>query len=407
MEINDKSARKIKQDFPIFENNKGLIYLDNAATSQRPIQVINAVDDFSKKNNANIHRGLHKLSEEATFLYEEARKTIAEFINANEKEIIFTRNTTESLNLLAYTISSLLEQGKDEIVLTEMEHHSNLIPWQQLAKRNNMKLRFIKLKDDFTLDYEDAEEKITNKTAIVSVAHASNILGTVNDIEKIIHLSKKINAISIIDAAQSVQHIKLDVKELDCDFLAFSSHKMLGPTGIGILYGKKELLNKLSPFNFGGGMIKKVTLKDAQWADIPEKFEAGTQNISEAIGLAEAIKYLKNIGLENIAKYEKELLIYTLDKLKEIKNLKIFNPGPNKAISIISFSIEGIPPHDIATLMDKENIAIRAGHNCAMPLMDKLKLPTGVARASFAFYNTKEDVDKFIETLIRIKKIFA
>jgi cysteine desulfurase / selenocysteine lyase len=406
MEINDKVAKQFKQDFPIFENNKGLIYLDNAATSQRPIQVINAVKDFSKINNANIHRGLYTLSEKSTQLYEETRKTVAEFINSDEKEIVFTKNTTESLNLLAHSISSLISEGKDEIVLTEMEHHSNMVPWQELAKRNNMKLKFIKVKDDFTLDYEDAANKITNKTAIVSVVHASNILGTINDIEKIINLTKKVGAISIIDAAQSVSHIKLDVKKLDCDFLAFSSHKMLGPTGIGILYGKKEFLNKLPPFNFGGGMIKKVTFENTEFAEVPEKFEAGTQPITEAIGLAEAIKYLQNIGLENIAKYEKELLIYALDKIKEIEKVKVYNPGPNNAVSIISFSIEGIPPHDISTLMNKENIAIRAGHNCAMPLMDKLKLPTGVARASFSFYNTKEDVDKFVETLKGIKKIF-
>jgi len=397
--------KSYKEDFPIFDNNKGLIYLDNAATSQRPKQVIKAVSDFSEKNNANIHRGLYTLSEKSTQLYEEARETIAKFINAQKDEIIFTRNTTESLNLLAYTIKALIKEGKDEIVLTEMEHHSNLVPWQQLAKRNNMKLKFIKITDNFELDYKDAAKKICDKTAIVSVTHASNILGTINNINKITELSKKEGAISIIDAAQSVPHIKLDVKKIDCDFLVFSSHKMLGPTGIGILYGKKDLLEKLPPFNFGGGMINKVTFEDATWADVPEKFEAGTQPIAQAIGLAEAIKYLEKIGMENIEKHEKELTQYALEKLKDIGDIKIFN-NKNNSIGIISFDIPGIHPHDVATLMNEKNIAIRAGHNCAMPLMDRLGLKAGVSRASFYIYNTKEDIDKFTQVLKEIKEVF-
>jgi len=397
--------KNYKEDFPIFENNKGLIYLDNAATSQRPKQVIKAVSDFSEKNNANIHRGLYTLSEKSTQLYEEARETIAKFINAQKDEIVFTRNTTESLNLLAYTLQGLIKEGKDEIILTETEHHSNLVPWQQLAKRNNMKLKFIKMKDDYELDLEDAAKKICDKTAIVSVTHASNILGTINNINKITELSKKEGAISIIDAAQSVPHIKLDVKKIDCDFLVFSSHKMLGPTGIGILYGKKDLLEKLPPFNFGGGMINKVTFEDATWADVPEKFEAGTQPIAQAIGLAEAIKYLEKIGMENIEKHEKELTQYALEKLKDIGDIKIFN-NKNNSIGIISFDIPGIHPHDVATLMNEKNIAIRAGHNCAMPLMDRLGLKAGVSRASFYIYNTKEDIDKFTQVLKEIKEVF-
>lgn len=397
--------KSYKEDFPIFENNKGLVYLDNAATSQRPKQVIQAVSDFSEKNNANINRGLYTLSEKSTQMYEEARETISKFINADEKEIVFTRSATESLNLLAYTIKDIIKEGKDEIVLTEMEHHSNLVPWQQLAKRNNLKLKFIKIKEDYTLDYEDAAEKISDKTAIVSVTHASNILGTINNINKITELSKSAGAISIIDAAQSIAHMKLDVKKIDCDFLVFSSHKMLGPTGIGILYGKKDLLEKLPPFNFGGGMINKVTLDDAKWAEVPEKFEAGTQNIAEAIGLAQAIKYLEKIGMDNIEQYEKELLNYALEKLKDIGGIKIFNNKEN-SIAILSFDIPGIHPHDVATLMNEKNIAIRAGHNCAMPLMDKLGLKAGVSRASFYIYNAKEDIDKFIETLKEIKGVF-
>lgn len=298
--MDNKLAKKFKKDFPIFDNNRGLVYLDNAATSQRPKSVIQAVTDFYEHENANIHRGVYTLSEKATVKYEEARKVVANFINANEKEIVFTRNTTESLNLLAYTISSIVGKERDEIVITEMEHHSNLVPWQQLARRRKMKLKIIKMKPDFTLDLQDAKEKITNKTAIVSFVHASNVLGTVNLAEALVDLAKHNGALSIIDAAQSVPHMKINVKELGCDFLAFSSHKMLGPTGLGVLYGKKHLLENLSPFNFGGGMIKRVEWGKSEWADPPQKFEAGTQNIAEAIGLAEAIKYIEKVGFRNI-----------------------------------------------------------------------------------------------------------
>ena len=278
----------VKGDFPIFENNPKLIYLDSAATSQRPRIVIKAISDFLEKENSNVQRGLYTISEKAMEKFDKARETIANFINSPKNSIIFTKNTTESINLLSYTIDSILskKENKDEIVLTEMEHHSNLIPWQQFAKRNNMKLKFIKLKENFTLDYEDAKQKINEKTAIVSVIHASNVLGTINDIEKLIGLAKKNKAISIIDAAQSITHMKIDVKKLDCDFLVFSSHKVLGPTGVGILYGKEKLLKKLKPYQFGGGMIERVTKEDATWAEVPEKFEAGTQNISESIAFS-------------------------------------------------------------------------------------------------------------------------
>ena len=271
--MDNKQAKKYRKDFPIFKNNKNLIYLDNAATSQRPKQVINAITNFYEKENANIHRGLYTLSGEATRKYEEARKVVADFINAKQKEIVFTRNATESLNLLSYTLSSLFTKGKDEIVLTEMEHHANLIPWQQLAKRRKMKLKIIKVKDDFTLDLEDAKKKITSRTAIVSIVHVSNVLGTINPVEEIFKIAKSKKAFTILDAAQSIPHIKVDVKKLNCDFLVFSSHKMLGPTGIGVLYGKTELLEKLPPFNFGGGMISRVEYGNAGWADIPTKFE--------------------------------------------------------------------------------------------------------------------------------------
>ncbi len=402
MKINNKVVKKIKKDFPIFENNPGLIYLDNAATSQKPKQVIKSIIDFCEKDNANVGRGLYSLSERAMNKYNKARKIIAKFISANEKELLFTKNTTESINLLSYTIDSIIPKEKNEIVLTEIEHHSNLIPWQEMAKRLDFKLKFIKIKDDFTLDLKDAKEKITNKTAIVSLTHISNVTGTIIPIEKIIKIAKEKNALTIIDAAQSLPHTKLNVKKLDCDFLAFSGHKMLGPTGIGGLYGKKSVLNKLNPFLFGGGMISRVTLKNAEWAKIPKKFEAGTQNISEIIALAESIKYLEKIGLENISLWEKQLTKYALEKLKEIPGITIYNPGIEKSSGIISFNLKEIHPHDVAYLCDENKIAIRAGHCCVMPLMTKLGIPGGVCRASFYFYNTFEDVDKLIKSLKKI-----
>ena len=406
MKINNKIAKKLRKDFPIFKNNKGMIYLDNASTSQRPKQVIKAVTDFYEKDNANVGRGLNTLAEKAMADYDNARKTVANFINADTKEIIFTRNTTESLNLLSYTLSLIVPKKKNEIVLTEMEHHSNLVPWQQLAKKNKMKLKIIRIKEDFTLDMKDLKDKLTDKTAIISVTHVSNVLGTINPINEIVKLGKNHGAITIIDAAQSISNIKIDVKKLDCDFLAFSSHKMLGPTGIGVLYGKKEILEKMPPFNFGGGMIKRVEWGSAEWADIPEKFEAGTQNIAEAIGLGEAIKYLEKIGLENIADWERQLTEYTLKKLKEIPGIKIYNPGADKSAGIISFSLGKIHPHDVSALLDEKGIIIRAGHNCAMPLMKKLGIPQGVSRISFSIFNTFEEIKNITEALKKIQKRF-
>ena len=403
MKINNKIAKKLRKDFPIFKNNKGMTYLDNAATSQRPKQVIKAVTDFYEKDNANVGRGLYTLAEKAMVDYDNARKTIANFINADTEEIIFTRNTTESLNLLSYTLSSIIPKKKDEIVLTEMEHHSNLVPWQHLAKKKKMKLKIIRIKEDFTLDMEDLKDKLTDKTAIISVTHVSNVLGTINQINEIVKLGKNHGAITIIDAAQSISNIKIDVKKLDCDFLAFSSHKMLGPTGIGILYGKKEILEKMPPFNFGGGMIKRVEWGNAEWADIPEKFEAGTQNIAEAIGLGEAIKYLEKIGLENIADWEKQLTRYALKKLKEVPQIEIYNSGLEKSAGIISFNLEKIHPHDVSALLNEEGIMIRAGHCCAMPLMKKLGIPQGVSRISFSVFNTFEEIDKLIGVLKEIE----
>ncbi|MBI5803531.1 cysteine desulfurase [Candidatus Pacearchaeota archaeon] len=399
MKLNNQSVKKLRKDFPIFENQKELVYLDSASTTQKPKQVIKSIVDSYETTNANIHRGIYDLSQKATKKYENSKKIIAKFINTSEKEIIFTKSTTESINLLAYTLPSILQKEKDEIVLTEMEHHSNLVPWQQLAKRNDMKLKFIKIKEDFTLDLEDAKNKITEKTAIVSLTHISNTLGAINPVREIFKLAKKNNSITVLDAAQSIAHMKVDVKKIDCDFLVFSGHKIYAPMGIGVLYGKKELLEKLSPFNFGGDMIKSVTLEGSEWNTIPERFEAGTQNIEGAIALGEAIKYLEKIGVNEIGKWEKELTDYSAKELNQIKGVKIYLP--KKHSGILSFNVENLPTHDVASMLDDYDICIRAGHHCNMPLMKKLRI-SGTARISFAFYNTFEDIDKFIKAIKEI-----
>ncbi|MBU1252683.1 MAG: cysteine desulfurase [Nanoarchaeota archaeon] len=405
MKLTNSSVKKLKEDFPIFKNNPGLIYLDSAATSQRPSVVIQAFVDFYEKENANISRGVYTLAEKATRRYDEAREVIAKFIGANPKEIIFTRNATEGLNLLSYTLNSIIPEGKNEILITEMEHHSNLVPWQQLVQRGGFNLKFVQVKDDFTLDIEDLKEKLTDKTAIVSVTHISNVLGTINPVEEISRIAKERGALVIVDAAQSAPSIKIDVKKIDCDFIVFSGHKMLGPGGIGVLCGRAELLEKMHPFNFGGGMIKKVTLENTEFASPPERFEAGTQNIAGAIALAEAIKYLDKIGLENIQEWEKELTFYAIKKLKEIGGMKIYNSESDKKIGIISFNLKDIHPHDVASLLNDSKIAIRAGHHCAMPLMKRLEV-VGTCRASFYVYNTLEDVDALISALKKVKEKF-
>ena len=393
----------VKKDFPIFENNPDLIYLDSAATTQKPKQVINAVKEFYEKYNANIHRGLYDLSEKATEKYEEAREVVAKFINASPEEIIFTSGTTDSLNSLARVIDSLTGKEKNEIVLTEMEHHSNLIPWQQLAKKKGWKLKFIKITYDLELDLEDAKNKITDKTAVLSFTHVSNSLGTINPAEEIVKIAKEKGALTIIDGAQSVPHMKTDVKKIDCDFLAFSGHKMLGPFGIGVLYGKKELLEKMEPFNFGGGMISSVSYENADWNKVPEKFEAGTTNVVGVIGLAEAVKYLEKIGMENIEEYIKNLTDYAFGKLQR-EGLNLYSPTKNSGI--ISMNLNNIHGHDIASILNQiGRISIRAGNHCNMPLMKKLKIP-GTCRISFYLYNTFEDIDKFTKGIRESKSSF-
>ncbi len=420
---------KIREDFPILNvkvHGKPLVYLDNAATSQKPKQVIQAEKDYYETINSNIHRGVHKLSEDATAGYEEAHEKVAQFIGAKEfEEIIFTRNATESLNLLAYSLTSSLKEG-DEILITQAEHHANFVPWQQLAKQKRLKLKFAKINldpndmDNFgTLDVSQFNELVNKRTKIVSVAQMGNVLGTTNDVKeigRIVH-EKNPDAMFVVDGAQSVAHSKVDVEKLGCDFLAFSGHKMLAPTGIGVLFGRKNLLSEMKPFLFGGDMIRKVTFDDTSFNDLPWKFEAGTPNIAGGIALGAAIDYLQKIGMENIFAHEQELTKYALKRLSEFEDIQIYGPSKmnnttNKnnvtkaRTGIISFNIKGIHAHDVASIFDQHGIAIRGGHHCAMPLMGLLDV-AGTARISFYLYNKKEEVDKVVDAIKHVKKIFA
>jgi cysteine desulfurase / selenocysteine lyase len=385
----------MKEDFPILKN---LVYLDNAATTQKPIQVIQAITNFYQNNNANIHRGIYDLSEQATIEYEKARATVANFINANSREIIFTSGTTAGINMLA---SSLQLNEGDEIVLTEMEHHSNILPWQRLAKQQKLVIKYIPIKEDFTLDLEMAKQLITNKTKIVAVTHISNVLGTINNINELTQLAHNQGAQIVIDAAQSIAHLPINVKQLNVDYLLFSGHKMYGPTGIGILYGKEQLLTQLQPSILGGGMVQEVTKDSAIFQDIPSKFEAGTPPIAQAIGLAAAIKYIQP-KLEKIQQHEQELIKYATEQLQTIPNIKLYhNAGP-----VISFTIQNIHPHDVAEILNRNNIAIRAGHHCAQPLHQALNLQS-TSRISLAIYNTKEDINALIKGLKQVQEVLA
>jgi len=383
--------KDFSKDFPILKN---VIYLDNGATSLTPECVIEAMNKYYREFNANIHRSIHKLGEKATEEYENARIKIANFINARPNEIIFTRGTTESLNLLAYSLLNDIK-GRNEIVLSEMEHHSNLVPWQQLAKEKGLKLRYIK---------HNLNEVINDKTLVVSVTHVSNVIGVRNDIKKIADIAHSKGALVIVDAAQSIPHMKIDVKELGIDFLAFSGHKMLGPTGVGVLYGRAGLLDKMKPFLFGGEMISRVSFNESEWNDIPFKFEAGTPNIAGVIGLGKAVEYLNDIGMDNIESHCKELVKYCYEKLKEIQDIEIYS---SKNSSLISFNIKNIHSHDVAAILDKHNIAVRAGHMCAMPLVHDILKQSAIVRASFYFYNTKDDADELIEGIKKVKEVFA
>lgn len=396
-----------KKDFPIFEN-KNIVYLDSGATTQKPIQVINAMDEFYKNSNANPHRGAYALSVEATEVYENTRTKIAGFINAaSREEIIFTKNASESLNLIAYSYGMDNLKEDDEVVISIMEHHSNLVPWQKVTKQTKSKLNYMYINDEFELSDKEIESKITDKTKIVGIAHVSNALGTINNVKKIIKLAHEKGAVVIIDASQSIPHMKIDVQELDADFLVFSGHKMLAPLGIGVLYGKKDILNKMSPFLMGGDMIEYVYEQETTFAPLPNKFEAGTQNVEGVVGLGAAIDYINSIGYEKIQEIEKEVVDYAMDKLSKLDFLDLYvTPNRENHSGVISFNMKGVHPHDIASILDSNNVCVRSGNHCAQPLMRFLGIDS-TCRASFYFYNNKEDVDKLVQSLNKAYKMFS
>ncbi len=401
-------VEKVRKDFPILHqmiNGKPLIYLDNAATSQKPKNVIDAVETYYREYNSNIHRGVHTLSENATEIYESSRLKIKNFINANStKEIVFVRGATEAINLIAQSLGRDSLNENDEIIITELEHHSNIVPWQLLSQQTGAKLKFIPINNKGELIEEEYKKLLNKKTRIVAVGHISNALGTINPIETIITMAHEYDAKVLIDGAQAAPHTLIDVKKLDCDFYVFSGHKLFGPTGVGVLYGKKDLLEKMPPYQGGGDMIKMVSMKETQYNDLPYKFEAGTPNIAGVIGLGAAIDYVNKIGLENISTYENELLNYANQQASEITGLKFIGTARQKA-SILSFTLDGIHPHDVGTILNSEGIAIRTGHHCAMPVMEYFKIPA-TSRASFTFYNTHEEIDALIKAIEKCKKVF-
>lgn len=405
--IDLESCRK---DFPILNREirpgKRVVYLDSTATTQKPNSVIETMDRFYRETNANIHRGVHTLAEESTALYEESRQKIADFINApHRREIVFTRNTTESVNLVAYTWGRANLNKGDVIMLSEMEHHSNLVPWQILAAEKDLRLEFIRVTDNGMLDQDDFERNLELKPRLFAITHMSNVLGTINPLKEMIVKAHHAGAVVLVDGAQSVPHFPVDVQDLDADFLAFSAHKMLGPTGIGILYGKADLLEAMPPFLGGGDMIKKVLLRSFVPNDIPYKFEAGTPAIAEVVGFGAAIDYLNSVGMENIARHEREITAYALENLQSIEGLGIFGPKVENKGGVVSFTLGGIHPHDVAAVLDSEGIAVRAGHHCAMPLHQRFNLPA-TTRASFYLYSTKEDVDLLVKGLEKVQETF-
>lgn len=399
--------KKIRADFPILSrkvNGKPLIYFDNGATAQKPQQVIDAIDTFYKNQNANIHRGVHTLSQEITVAYENARSTIQKHLNAEySHEIIFTSGTTGSINLIASSFGKKFISKGDEIIISEMEHHSNILPWQVICEEKGAILKVIPINDSGELLMDEYKKLLSDKTKIVAVTHISNTLGTINPVKEIIELAHAKNIPVLIDGAQAVPHTEVDVQALDCDFYVFSGHKLFGPTGVGILYGKEKWLNELPPYQVGGGTIKTVTFEKTEYADLPLKFEAGTPHIEGGIGLAVAIDYINSIGLNEIASYEHELLVYATEALNKIEGLRIIGTAKNKA-SVISFVVEGLHPFDIGTILDQLGIAVRTGHHCTQPLMQCYEIQ-GTVRASFAFYNTIEEIDEFISGLNRAIKM--
>jgi len=400
---------EIRRDFPILHqqvNDKPLVYVDNAATSQKPQSVIDAISEYYETINSNVHRGAHKLSERATDAYEEARESVKEFINADStSEIVFVKNTSEALNLVAHSWARERLSEGDEILLTAMEHHSNLIPWQLASEKTGARLRFVELNEDGEIDRESFSEQLNDRTKLVAFPHMSNVLGTVNPARELVRDAHDAGAVTVVDGAQSVPHMPVDVNEIDCDFLAFSGHKMCGPTGIGVLYGKEELLDEMPPFLGGGEMIGRVERETASWADLPHKFEAGTPNIAQAVGLNEAIDYLSDIGMETIYQHESELVSEALSRLDEIDELRVFGRAEKRG-AVVSFEVDGIHPHDLSQVLDEEGVAVRAGHHCAQPLMDWLGV-AATTRASFSFYNKKEEIDPIIRGIEQAKEVFS
>ena len=399
-------VNNIRNDFPAFRSKeKNFIYLDSASTSQKPQSVIDTVSSYYSSYAANIHRALYEIGEKATDKYENVRDKVKQFMNVPDSHsIIFSRSTTESINLIAYAWGTKNLSQDDHILITEMEHHSNIVPWQLLASRSNAPLDYISLKNDGMLELESFKKKISSKTKILSVSHQSNVFGTVNPINEIIDGAKKVDAITVIDGAQAVPHMKVDIEDLGCDFYAFSGHKMLGPTGVGVLIGRKNILEEMDPFMGGGEMINTVNMDKSTWNDVPWKFEAGTPNIAQVIGLGAAIDYIEEIGIENIHQYEQELLKYGLDILSQDENITLYG-NPTTRGAVIPFNVKNIHPHDLAKFLDTDGICIRAGHHCGQPIMNKLKI-TATARASFYIYNTRNDIEKLVEGIKKTADIF-
>lgn len=400
------NVEEIKKDFPIF-NNRDVVYLDSGATTQKPQCVIDAVNKFYENSNANPHRGAYSLSIEATEVYENTRRKIAKFINAkSSEEIIFTKNASESLNLVAYSYGLDNLNENDEVVLSIMEHHSNLVPWQMVTKKTKSNLKYMYINDEFELSNDEIESKITDKTKIVAITHVSNVLGTINNVKEIIKYAHKKGAKVLLDASQSIPHMKVDVQDLDADFVIFSGHKMLAPLGIGVLYAKKEILNKMNPFLMGGDMIEYVYEQETTFAPLPNKFEAGTQNVGGVVGLGAAIDYIEKIGYDEIRKYEDEVVGYAIDELSKLDYLTLYiTPNRENHSSVISFNIKGVHPHDVASILDSENVCVRSGNHCAQPLMRFLGIDS-TCRASFYFYNTKEDVNILVKALNKAYNMF-
>ena len=405
------NVQQLRKDFPILERETRpgtrLVYLDSTATSQKPLAVIEAMNDFYRHSNANIHRGVHTLAEEATAMYEGAREKIAKFINAaSPRQVIYTRNTTESINLVAYTWARANLKAGDLVILTEMEHHSNLVPWHILQAERGIELDFIPVTEDGLLDLDVYRTLLSRSPKLVSFTHMSNVLGTITPAAEIIRLAHAAGAVTVVDAAQSVPHLSVDVQALDADFLAFSAHKMCGPTGIGALYGKVDLLEAMPPFLGGGDMIREVKLRSFRPNSLPHKFEAGTPAIAEAVGFGAAVDYLTGIGMDAISAHEHEITEYALERLEEIPGVKVFGPSADKKGGVASFTLEGVHPHDDAQILDRDGIAIRAGHHCAQPLHEKFNIPA-TSRASFYLYNQKEEVDLLVNGIYKVKEMFG